>query len=38
MPYVNIKLTRETQPITAEQKAAIKLDKEEKEITIFFFN
>ena len=23
MPYVNIKLTRETQPITAEQKAAI---------------
>ncbi len=23
MPYVNIKLTREHQPITAEQKAAI---------------
>jgi 4-oxalocrotonate tautomerase len=23
MPYVNIKLTREAQPITAEQKAAI---------------
>jgi 4-oxalocrotonate tautomerase len=23
MPYVNIKLTRETEPITAEQKAAI---------------
>ena len=23
MPYVNIKLTRETQPITAEEKAAI---------------
>ncbi len=23
MPYVNIKLTRESEPITAEQKAAI---------------